>query len=374
MLTRTVSVRKPKPPMRVTLQDVANHAGVSRATASLVVRDSPLVTDETRERVLASMQVLGYVYNRAAASLRSRRSHAIGLVVTDITNPFFAQMTIGSETALEEADYAVLLGNTSERLTKQDRLLAAMQGYAVDGILLAPAMGTTIETIERLRTWRLPFVLVVRYLFDVDANYVGADNVAGAAMAAEHLVSNGHHRIAFVGGPAGSSARSDRAQGLRSVLQRHGIPADESLFVTSPVTRDGGRQAILDLLSSTNPPTAALCYNDIVAFGVLLGLQATGRQPGRDFDVIGFDDIEEAALWQPALTTVAIDPERIGAEAAQLLLERIESPDAPPRRVILPPRLVVRETCFARTMDVAWATSIVRASRDEPALAAGTIA
>ena len=223
MLTRTVSVRKPKPPKRVTLQDVANHAGVSRATASLVVRDSPLVTDETRERVLVSMQALGYIYNRAAASLRSRRSHAIGLVVTDITNPFFAQMTIGSETALEEADYAVLLGNTSERLAKQDLLLEAMHGYAVDGILIAPAMGTTIETVERLRRWRLPFVLVVRYLFDVDADYVGADNTAGAELAAEHLVRNGHRRIAFIGGPAGSSARRDRARRAphRAATTRH---------------------------------------------------------------------------------------------------------------------------------------------------------
>lgn len=347
MIAFAQSPRKPKPPKRVTLLDVAERAGVSRATASLVVRGSPLVTDDTYAKVVAAMEELGYVYNRAAASLRSKRSHAIGLVVTDITNPFFAQMTIGSETALEEADYAVLLGNTSERLTKQDRLLEAMHGYAVDGILLVPAMGTTIETVERLRRWRLPFVMVVRYLFDVDADYVGADNVAGAEMAAERLIANGHRRIAFIGGPANSSARRDRSLGLRSALERHNVPADEALFVTSPVTREGGRQAILDLLALDQPPTAALCYNDIVAFGVMLGLQATGRRPGRDFDVIGFDDIEEAALWQPALTTVAIDPHRIGVEAARLLLERIENPDAPTRRVILPPRLVVRESCAA---------------------------
>lgn len=341
---KTITLRKPKPPKRITLVDVAGHAGVSRATASLVVRDSPLVTDETRERVLAAMDTLGYVYNRAAASLRSRRSHAIGLVVTDITNPFFAQMTIGSETALEEADYAVLLGNTSERLSKQDLLLETMHGYAVDGILFCPAMGTEIAGIERLRRWRLPFVLVVRYLFDVEADYVGADNIAGAELAVSHLVSQGHRRIAFIGGSAGSSARRDRLQGLRNALESQAIPVDETLFVTSPVTREGGRRGILDLLAGENPPTAALCYNDIVAFGVMLGLQAAGRQPGHDFDVIGFDDIEEAALWQPALTTVAIDPHRIGAEAARLLLERIENPDGPPRRVILPPRLVVRET------------------------------
>jgi LacI family transcriptional regulator len=117
------------------------------------------------------------------------------------------------------------------------------------------------------------------------------------------------------------------------------------LYVTSPVTREGGRQAIREALALADPPTAVLCYNDVVAFGVMLGLQAAGRQPGRDFDVIGFDDIEEAALWQPGLTTVAIDSKRIGAEAAHLLIERIENPDAPARRIILPPRLVLRESC-----------------------------
>lgn len=345
MINRTALLRKPKPPKRVTLQDVANHAGVSRATASLVVRDSPLVTDETRERVLASMDALGYVYNRAAASLRSRRSHVIGLVITDITNPFFAQMTVDSETTLEEADYSILLGSTSDRPAKQDLLLETMHGYSVDGVLLAPAMGTTGAVIERLRRWRLPFVLVSRYLPDIETDYVGADNVAGAELAVAHLVRLGHHRIAFIGGSAHSSARHDRLQGLRNVLGREGIPADEALYVTSPVTREGGRQAIREALALADPPTAVLCYNDVVAFGVMLGLQAAGRQPGRDFDVIGFDDIEEAALWQPGLTTVAIDSKRIGAEAAHLLIERIENPDAPARRIILPPRLVLRESC-----------------------------
>ena len=113
--------------------------------------------------------------------------------------------------------------------------------------------------------------------------------------------------------------------------------------------REAARRSC-DLLALDQPPTAALCYNDVVAFGVMLGLQAAGRLPGHDFDVIGFDDIEEAALWQPALTTVAIDPHRIGAEAARLLLERIENPDGPPRRVILPPQLVVRESCAAATL------------------------
>jgi LacI family transcriptional regulator len=137
------------PPKRVTLTDVATDAGVSRATASLVLRGSPLVADQTRDRVLVSMHKLGYVYNRAAASLRTHQSHTIGLVVTDITNPFFAQMTVGSEAHLEAASYAALLANTSETLSRQDRLLETMHGYGVDGILLCPAMHTSLDTIDR---------------------------------------------------------------------------------------------------------------------------------------------------------------------------------------------------------------------------------
>ena len=337
--------RKQKSPKRVTLVDVAKDACVSRATASLVLRDSPLVADETREKVLASMKKLGYVYNRAAASLRTRRSQTIGLIVNDITNPFFAQMTVGSEAHLDEANYGVLLSNTSEKLDKQDRLLETMYEYGVDGVLLCPAMGTPLDTIDQLRRWRLPFVLVARYLFDVEVDYVGADNVLGAEMAAEHLLSQGHRQIAFVGGSANSSARRDRLRGYRETLHRHGAVVDEALSVTSPPTRDGGHRAILELLKQSDPPTAALCYNDVVAFGAMLGLRTASCVPGRDFAVVGFDDIDEAALWRPALTTVSIAPRQIGVEAARLLLERIADPDGEPQRVILPPELMVRESC-----------------------------
>lgn len=219
-----------------------------------------------------------------------------------------------------------------------------MHEYGVDGVLLCPAKGTTSETIERLRCWRLPFVLVTRYLFDIDADYVGADNVLGAELAVEHLLTHGHRRIALVGGPADSSARQERWRGYCNMLERDGVSVDGTLSTTSPVTRDGGHQAILDLLKRSDPPTAALCYNDIVALGVMLGLQAAGLMPGRNLAVVGFDDIEEAALWRPALTTVSISPRQIGIKAARLLLERIADPDGPPCQVILPPRLVVRES------------------------------
>ena len=333
---------------RVTLTDVAKDARVSRSTASLVLRGSPLVANETSERVLASMRDLGYVYNRAAANLRTQRSQTIGVVVTDITNPFFSQMTVGSEAKFEEANCVMLLSNTSDELSKQDHLLKSMLEYGVEGILLCLAKSTTPETIHLLHRWRLPFVLVARYLLDVEADYVGGDNVLGAEMAVEHLLALGHRRIAFVGGPADSSARQDRLSGYQRALDRRGLTVDHSLLSTSQVNYAGGHQAIAQQLKRPDPPTAVVCYNDVVAFGVMLGLQAAGKTPGEDFSVVGFDDIEEAALWRPALTTVSVPPRQIGMEATRLLLERIAEPDGAPRQIILPPALVVRESCGRR--------------------------
>ncbi len=331
----------------VTLLDVARDAGVSRATASLVLRGSELVADETRERVLASMSKLGYVYHRGAASLRTQRSNTVGLIVPDVTNPFFAEMTVGIEQRLDQAQHVVLLGNTAETLSKQERLLAMMQEYRADGVLLCPATGTSAQTIIRLRQVGLPFVLFTRYVDGVEADYVGADNRRGAELATEHLITLGHQRIAFVGGPANSSARRDRLQGYRTALEQHGLLIDPALQLTSPTTREGGHQCIRTLLELPGPPMAVLCYNDIVAFGVMLGLQASGLTPGRDVAVIGFDDIAEASLWRPALTTVAISPRQIGEEAARLLLERIAAPDAAARQIILQAKLIVRQSCGA---------------------------
>ena len=327
---------------KVTLVDVARHAGVSRATASLVLRKSPLVADKTREKVLASMRALGYVYNRSAASLRSRRSQAIGLVITDITNPFFAELAVSIETQLSDAGYAVLLSNTMEDTAKQERLLHVMNGHQVDGVFLCPAQETTGETIELLQRWRLPGVMVARYIPGVEYDYAGVDNQAGAAQAVEHLYARGHRRIAFLGGHPMSSARRDRYRGYLDALRRLGLEAPPDLSVTSPATRRGGYEALVRLLDLPEPPTAVLCYNDVVAFGALHALQARHRTPGRDFGVVGFDDVADASLVRPALTTVAIEPDRIGRAATDLLLARIESPDTPPRRIILPTRLVVR--------------------------------
>ena len=335
----------PSPARRVTLTDVAACARVSRATASLVVRDSPLVAGATRLRVLGAMDQLGYVYHRGAASLRSQRTHTIGLVITDLANPFFAELTLGVEAALGEAGHVVVLGTTADRLPAQDRLLATMHEHNVDGILLCPAAGTPASILDRLAAWHLPCALLARYIPGGTADYAGMANVQGAREAVEHLLAHGHLRIAFVGGSEGSSARRDRLAGYAEALLAAGIPLDPGLMPTCPPTRAGGHAAAAALLARDAPPTAALCYNDVVAFGVMLGALAAGLAPGRDFAVVGFDDIEEAALWHPALTTLSIAPRRIGEAAARLLLARIVDPSRPPEQEILDPTLVLRASC-----------------------------
>jgi LacI family transcriptional regulator len=201
-----------------------------------------------------------------------------------------------------------------------------------------------MDTIAQLNRWKLPFVLVTRYLPDSGADYVGADNRLGAEMAVDHLVSLGHRRIAFAGGPAASSARRDRLAGYRAGLARHHLPVDDRLALAGPATRDGGFEVVRALVRQPDPPTAALCYNDVVAFGALLGLQAEGRIPGRDFSVVGFDDIADAALVRPALTTVAISPRLIGTTSVGVLLDRMAHPEHPPRQAVLQPHLVVRDS------------------------------
>lgn len=329
---------------KVTLIDVAKHAGVSRATASLVLRNSPLVADETRKTVLASMQTLGYVYNRAAANLRSHQSRTIGLIVTDITNPFFAELSVAIENQLSDANYAVLMSSTMDDPEKQQHLLEIMNGYQVDGVLLCPALDTPSALIDLLQTWRLPFVLVARKIEHHAADYAGADNVTGAEIAIQHLCTRGHKRIAFLGGPSPSSPREERLQGYKNSLARNHLEFDPAIDITSDVSRQGGITAMLKALDLPDPPTAALCYNDVVAFGAMLALQSRNMVPGKDFAVVGFDDVADAAFVRPALTTVSIPPAEIGKTAIDLLLKRIENPIGSPVINFLSPELIIRDS------------------------------
>lgn len=332
----------PRRPGRLTLRDLAKHADVSPATVSLVLRKSPLVAEATRERVLQSMRTLGYVYNRGAASLRTQRTHTVGIAINELANPYFAELTAAIERALNRVGYSVFLSNSAEDPVHQDHFIERMREYNADGVIICPAERTTAAALAQLSQMQMPCVLISRYVHGAEADFAGNDHRRGAFLTTEHLISLGHTRVAMVGGSVLNSTGVERHEGYRAALQAHGVPFDPDLLVPCAPTREGGVQAIHQLLSLKNPPTAAACYNDVIAFGAMLGLRQLGREPGQDFAVTGCDDIAEAALWSPALTSVVIDTGAMGDSAVQLLLARIADPESPPRSVVLEPKLVVR--------------------------------
>jgi LacI family transcriptional regulator len=224
-----------------------------------------------------------------------------------------------------------------------------MVEHRVDGVFLVPSKETTSGDLSnRLGLAGTPLVLIARHVAGHDADYVGVDNVLAGQLVAEHLAGEGCRRIAFLGGPSRSTARAERERGLSLGLRRHGLELEPVLAIPTSADRQGGIAAVQALLAEGAPPDGIVCYSDVVAFGVESALREAGLEPGRDVALASFDDIAEAQLQHPPLTSVATYPELVGAEAARLLLERLDAPDGEPRRVVLEPRLHVRASSTTR--------------------------
>lgn len=329
--------------LAVTLKNVAAHAGVSRTTASNVVTGTGRVSSETRERVHQAMRELGYVYNRGAASLRTRRTTTVGVVVTDIANPFFGELLVGLEETLAEAGFRSLVVASSDDPVRQDELVAELREYQVAGLAVMPASRSSKTFVEGLEATRIPHVFVTKYLEGVAAPYVGPDDVLGGRLAAEHLLGHGCRTFAFVGGYSRHLSRRDRIEGVRSALAEAGIDNGQFTQLESPSTGEGGLRAGNQLLERGQLPDAIICQSDGVAFGVYRALRIAGR--ATEVRVIGYDDVRTAALWEPPLTSVATRPEMLGRAAAELLLAEIAEPSARASQRVFAPELVVRESC-----------------------------
>jgi LacI family transcriptional regulator len=328
--------------------DVARHCGVSRATVSLVLNDSPLVAAKTRDRVRQAMTDLGYVYNRAAASLRTQHSDAIGVVLTNITNPYFAEFATGLQDVLTSSGTVPLLAVSNEDRDLQYRLITSLVERNVDGIVLVPGHGTTPDNLPNLLG--TPLVLLARRLQGMDVDYVGAQNRDGGYAAAEHLYSHGCRRIAFVGGFTDSSAREERASGVAAFLNDHGLTLDADHSVVCEPARPQAREAAMGLLTKNHGLDGAnvdgiVCFSDVVAFGVLDAIADTGRSIGSEVRVIGFDDVHDAGLNRPSLSSVAVPARETGRRAAQLVLERAVGSTEATVREEFPTKLEPRETC-----------------------------
>ncbi|WP_280154198.1 LacI family DNA-binding transcriptional regulator [Piscinibacter sp. XHJ-5] len=334
------SVRYPRP---VTIHHVAEEASVSKSTVSLVLQGSPLVRDETAERVREAAHKLGYVYNRRAAELRRQSSNMIGVVINDLMNPFFAELLAGVERRLMDAGYIVLMAHAQESPDRQRRVLQSMREHHAAGILLCPALGTPRSLPHELLPWGIPLVVMVRSLGAGAYDYAGSDNECGVRMATRHLVDTGHRRIAFLGGRTGP-AYAERLRGYRKALAAARIPFDPQLVIEADPGRGGGRDAMARTLRIDPRPTAAVCYNDITAFGALAALGEQGLRAGADFALIGFDNVSDAAHSNPPLSTVDIHPGDLGEQAAAALMARIAQPSVERQIYLAKPRLMLRRS------------------------------
>ncbi|MGN6112227.1 MAG: LacI family DNA-binding transcriptional regulator [Luteimonas sp.] len=353
---------------RVTLADIAAGCGVSRSTVSLVLGRSPLVHADTRAKVQAELERQGYVYHRGAASLRSRASNAVALVINDLSNPFFAEFAGGVDAALAEAGYVMLLGSSGESPERQQAVLASLVEHDPAAVILSPAEHSDPARLHRLVGARTPVLVFNRALDEGGAaerdgagdgwDFLALDNRRGARLATEHLLEQGHRAIAFFGGHRDSSSCGERRAGYRDALAAAGIAPDPAWLVECAPTRlEAARQA--GALFARDPaPTAAVCYNDAVALGLVSGLAARGRRAGVDLALTGFDDIPEASVSAPPLTTIAVAPRERGMQAARLVLERLAERDGDagratpaPRTIVADARLVVRASSLVAPHD-----------------------
>lgn len=331
----------------VSSRKIAELAGVSQATVSRVFAGNDRVAPEIRERVLAVAREAGYVPNLVARSLVTNRSASIGLVVSNITNPFYPELIEEICSIASKHGLGVILCNTQQDRQRQREALSLLQQHRVDGLIVTSVMVDS-PYVKELIGNGMPIVLVNRYLPGTACDMVLIDNQEGAATAVRHLAGLGHRHIAYVQGVRDTTTNRDRQRGYTAALQALELDRSRSYIIPGDFTAASTARAVETLLKLNPRPTAVLCADDETALGVIDHLLIRGLRVPGDMAVIGFDDIRIAGNAAIALTTIRQPVATMAQLAMTMLLERIENNDvARPRRIVLPAELVVRRTCGA---------------------------
>ncbi len=332
---------------RPTIIDVARQAGVSKSTVSLVLQNSAAVREETRQQVRKAMAEIGYVYNRAAANMRMANAGLIGLVINDLRNPFFTEFATSLQMALAERGYATVIANTDENAELQDQVVGSMIEHGVSALLICPAYGGSGTTFDALARGAIPTMQMLR---KVDNRldlfpFIAPDYIEGSRQATRHLIEVGARKIAFVGGLEGRAVTEERKAGYLEVLTSQGI---EPVILAGRPRQEFGRNAAKLMQRDFPDVDAAVCFNDLVAMGMLSGFHEVGRRVGEDFLIVGFDDIEDASHTYPSLSSVHCDIAGIGIAAARTVLQWVEDGLAPPPETRMPVRLCRRQSSARR--------------------------
>ena len=330
-----------------TIKDIAKHAGVSVATVSYVLNNNRYVSPEKKERVLVAIRELNYAPNAAARGLRAGESRTIGLIVSDISNPFYPDLAKACEDEAQKHGYAVHMINTNDQPERMRQAVAQAREGRIDGLIVTSALEADRELLQSLRERGFPLVLAHRRLEGLDADLVESDNFEGGLMAARHMLRLSHRRIAFMSGVAGSPISELREAGYRQAMKEAGIEVAPEWVTSGEAKYAASYERMLGYaeMPPSVRPTAFINMNDIGAMGVLDAAADRGLRVPEDVAVMGFDDLFLAAFRSVRLTTVRIPRYELGRRATELLLDRLSDAGRDARHVVLPVELIVRGTC-----------------------------
>ena len=328
---------------RITMQDVAEQAGVSKATVSHVINETRYVEDSTKERVLRAIQALGYRPNVAARSLTTQRTRVIGLIVSDVTNTFFGEIMLGVENVLIANGYSLMVCNTSEVLEREEYYIDILLRQGVDGIIAA-ATSQNWDALNEAAKLNIPIVMLDRTFPDAKSPYVGVNNKYGAYLGAKHLIERGYREIGILSGFQRLSTMRERLAGYEMAMAEADLPLRERWAVASPLSIEDGQRAMRALMAQAERPRAVFVCNNLLSLGALMGLQALGMRCPEDVALVGFDDHPWAQVSSPPLTVLRQPTYCIGETAARKVLQALngEREDIP--SALFNCELVVRQS------------------------------
>lgn len=319
---------------------------MSTATISRVLNGSGFVSEELRSKILQAVEELNYSPDGVARSMARRQTHTLGLVVSDVTNPFFTQVARGVEDTGQRSGYSVVLCNTDENLDKERAYLSILREKRVDGIMLAVA-STEVKHVQKLRAAGMHLVLLDRFLEDIDAPSVLVDNAAGVCEATRYLLDLGHRRIAIVTGTLTVTTAVERLAGYRQALAGAGLVVDPELIVSGHFTEEGGKAAGHRLWDLPVRPTAVISSNNVMTTGLLIALHSRGVRIPRDLSVISFDDLPYFQLLDHPLTVISQPTYELGQSACERLLALVQGRELAPdeHHFRFPTQLILRDSC-----------------------------
>jgi LacI family transcriptional regulator len=327
-----------------TIRDVARLAGVAPITVSRVINNAGYISEQTRARVEQVIHELHYVPNTLARSLRSRHTNTLGLVLTDITNPFWTTVARGVEDAASDAGFNVILCKTDESKFEQEKYLHVLLEKRVDGVLLVP-VGCEPDPVEFVQSQKVPIVVIDRWLADMHADSVRCDSEDGGYQLTHMLLELGHRQIAMFSGPAEISTAHDRVSGYRRGLGEVDLSSHDEKVYYGEFTQESGAAMARLALSDLPQPTAIVANNNFIALGAYQAIREAGYRVPEDISMVGFDDLPTGLLLEPFFTVVVQPAYEMGRQATELLLARIAGQASPGfQEIILPVSVVVHHS------------------------------